>query len=85
MVNHFADTVILLVLEALLDLGVNLTQYVHPLDHDLIVWVNLISKWFCISALLLFAIECLVLVVLSGTTDVKRAAQGGKSREAGGL
>ena len=76
MFDHFIDTILLLGLEFVLALVVQLAAQRISVADGLVEWVQLITKWMCISTLMLFCVEFLALFVVSSVVDIKEGSMG---------
>lgn len=74
-ISHALDTAFLLVLQLGLDLIVQLGARVVRVAPGLVDWVQLVTKWTCLSTLMLLSIEFLVLFVFSSVAEIREGLQ----------
>jgi hypothetical protein len=78
---HFRDTVIVIVLDALLAAFVDLADKIIGLSAELVHIINQVAEWFCIAAVILFAVESIFLLGITGFREIKEASKKEAKRE----
>jgi hypothetical protein len=71
LVEHFFDTSLLVGMEFTLNYAVDLAHRLMPSLAELASWVHLITKWGCVTTLLLFAVEFLAVFAVSSFSEIR--------------
>jgi hypothetical protein len=78
---HFRDTLIVIVLDALLAAVIDLADKIIGLPADLVQMINRVAEWFCIAAVILFAVESIFLLGITGFKEIREASKKEAKRE----